>query len=776
MIRSFKSCVLLMLVGFTPALSQEAPTPKVEYQSAFETKKINWGSQYHLKPTFAEMDGKPTLLVKGEKKITDPRWYGGPSVVNDPTKKYTVRFDVNFIKQTHLPIVYIGLNGETGYLGNFWFRADFHGRSGEWEHFSQSFVIPTNVTRFSLALMEFPPRRLTKGQQESEYVEVALQNVQITSVPAGAEGNRAPYDMMDRNRAYQDSKEDSSIGKIWANQYVYAPESIKPFRTSLVGETSFTVTSPENTTPVFKGELKKVSDGLSAVGRFDGLTKAGIYVVRVGQESSEPFKISKGMYDGLIDVFLEFIEAQSSGKVVPNYRDAIHLDDALYKDPKTKELVHMDLVGGFYDAGDLRKYPSSNLRVAKSMFFLMQNPKTLVSAKSKKRAKVNYDHAMAWLMKVVDEKDGRLYGRVGNTHGQENWYTDNVKESWDDRLVDPPIPMTFARMGAFFWSQYSYYKSKDPALAAELKTKALFIRKHLVPMDIDPDSKDVWILAHALMLGVEEYRATQSAEAKALLLQAGTKMLGMQILDEQLPFRGLFLRSVGTEGPHWGWPGYMIAVDTLLGLNSLSDELCADPEVLKLREDGKKALLALKAAVLRLKREHIKDRNFSFINQIAYRYWVDPKNTELTAKYGGYRMGETNTWYRLYNEKFGRFYYNSFYVEPMAHVMLADQDKALRDEILYPELYALLGVNKFNRSFVSGIGTRKLIPYNMFINSPPNGAVLPGPNRGKDEKGFFPFTVIAARYRETGLSEACHWAQVVAALKLIDQGAAPKKH
>lgn len=85
------------------------------------------------------------------------------------------------------------------------------------------------------------------------------------------------------------------------------------------------------------------------------LDKQGTYIVEARHGSdliaSVPFDIRENLTDQATRLTYEFFYYQRCGMEVPGFHKACHLDDAIMSDG-----THLDLVGGWHDAGDYNKY------------------------------------------------------------------------------------------------------------------------------------------------------------------------------------------------------------------------------------------------------------------------------------------------------------------------------------------------------------------------------------------------------------------------------------
>ena len=67
--------------------------------------------------------------------------------------------------------------------------------------------------------------------------------------------------------------------------------------------------------------------------------------------TSVPFEIRQNLADQVSKLAYEFFYYQRCGMEIPGFHKACHLDDA-----KMPDGTHLDLVGGWHDAGDYNEY------------------------------------------------------------------------------------------------------------------------------------------------------------------------------------------------------------------------------------------------------------------------------------------------------------------------------------------------------------------------------------------------------------------------------------
>jgi hypothetical protein len=107
---------------------------------------------------------------------------------------------------------------------------------------------------------------------------------------------------------------------------------------------------------VLTGRLTPVDSALGAysVGDFSAWTAPGIYRIALPEtaEHSYQFAVTDGAFGWLPPMFLNFVRNWRSGPFENPWRGPAHLDDARRSDNGAP----MNAVGGWYDAGDVRKW------------------------------------------------------------------------------------------------------------------------------------------------------------------------------------------------------------------------------------------------------------------------------------------------------------------------------------------------------------------------------------------------------------------------------------
>ncbi len=217
----------------------------------------------------------------------------------------------------------------------------------------------------------------------------------------------------------------------------------------------------ENWKTVFVGKLipAKTEMGEFLVGDFSDLTKAGIYraVLPGVVGHSFQFFINDGTFSQLPRLFLDFVHDRRSGEFENQWRGPSHLDDAVRSD--TGEQI--DCVGGWYDAGDLRKWMSMTMIPALGFLDVYERLHLSWNHFASEQVSDNdFITETIWgvkfILKMLDPDTGMIFEEIGGggearrTKGMNWWYenhsgcyadnsqnyfTDNIPNSGDERIV-----------------------------------------------------------------------------------------------------------------------------------------------------------------------------------------------------------------------------------------------------------------------------------------------------------------------------------------------------
>jgi len=192
---------------------------------------------------------------------------------------------------------------------------------------------------------------------------------------------------------------------------------------------------------------------------FGAARKPGRYRIRatVGKQAatSHQFAVGRGVvFQGTAELAYRFLYYQRCGQAVPGWHGACHLDDARLPDGS-----HLDLVGGWHDAGDCNKWMYPNgpplvLYGLASAYAAHRQWFDRIDRDRNGRADL-LDEVLwgaDWLLKMRNPKTGGLFGSI--TTGWSHWglperETDNIPGNEDDRPVVNEEPAAALAAAAF---------------------------------------------------------------------------------------------------------------------------------------------------------------------------------------------------------------------------------------------------------------------------------------------------------------------------------------
>jgi hypothetical protein len=202
-----------------------------------------------------------------------------------------------------------------------------------------------------------------------------------------------------------------------------------------------------------------------AAGDFSDVDREGMYQVAAGGELSVPFFIRRDVWRRTLAKAVGYYRWQRCGVEVPNVHPVCHLDDARRRDDGR----HVDVSGGWHDAGDLRKWMSSTLLNGIALLRLARNLGDHWDLLDEVRWGNRY------FLKMQDA-DGLVWADVAggvNGDNSDNHWTDNRAGTADDRYLNTAksgfnqaLFVTLEAMAA------QAYAASDPAYARTCKDAA----------------------------------------------------------------------------------------------------------------------------------------------------------------------------------------------------------------------------------------------------------------------------------------------------------------
>jgi len=292
------------------------------------------------------------------------------------------------------------------------------------------------------------------------------------------------------------------------------------------------------------------SDVIQCVtGDFSSVDREGMYQVSIGDERSVPFFIRNDIWRRTLAKAVGYYRYQRCGVEVPGVHPACHLDDARRRDNGQ----HIDVTGGWHDAGDLRKWMDATLMNVIGLLRLARNLGASWDAAGRGLGTILEEVRWGnrYFLKMQDS-DGLVWAdTAGGVNGDnsDNHWTDNRIGTDDDRYLNPAKN---GRNQALFTCAESMlahaFQPTDGAYSQTCRAAAARCRAASKP---EGGARDLaWWLLAAIELG-------RAAEAAAL----GSQLLDLQTTEfiaGQKEVRGFWRVSDRNRVP------YTDAVDSAL--------------------------------------------------------------------------------------------------------------------------------------------------------------------------------------------------------------------
>lgn len=285
------------------------------------------------------------------------------------------------------------------------------------------------------------------------------------------------------------------------------------------------------------------------IGDFSDLEREGFYQAAAGRERCAPFFIRPDAWRRTLPKAVSYHHAQRCGVAVPNIHPACHLDDARRRD--TGE--HVDVTGGWHDAGDLRKWMDATMMAG---FGLLRLARHLGD---------HWDLAGSGLHVLLDEmrwgnryflkmqdKDGRVWadtaGGVSGDNSDNHW-TDNQAGTADDRYINTAKP---AMVQAMFIALQAMVSQAFAASDRNYAQSCLGTGVRCWENTEHP--KSTRDLSWRLLAAVELHRATRDAAYAAEAAKLGQSLAALQAsgyMASQKVVRGFWTTGSSHQAPYW---------------------------------------------------------------------------------------------------------------------------------------------------------------------------------------------------------------------------------
>lgn len=498
----------------------------------------------------------------------------------------------------------------------------------------------------------------------------------------------------------------------------------------------------ENWETIFKGPLvrKKYPMGTYLEGDFSKLKKPGLYRVVLTAEAgrSYHFPIADGNYRNLIRMFLDFVHNWRSGSFENDFRTVTHLDDAIRSDTGK----YVDVSGGWYDAGDLRKWMTMSVLPILGFFDVHDQLGLKWNYFSEEKVSDNdliteSIWGLQFIMKMQDKETGMIYEEVGaggdgrketgmtwwyeNHSGcladnSQNRFTDNIIESGDERIIRTSYnPIVQYTNLTILLRASQILKPFNPDFAERCLTSAEKVW-HFTESRKKTDPFHTWtsVLSWRLCAGLWLYAKgwIDVSDLNGMvdeLVANWDKSLGFWFMDTEKkdPYRGI----IHSAQPIIALSQYLLKLK-YNQKSSLIEEILENTWNSYIRPMLKTNPFGIMPYGVYSKKATERDTYHKFEKHWIFRYFM-PEDSEQRINHG--LGGHWTSW---------------------AHA-LALAGKALNEPhwmtAAWDQIYWLLGNNSHNSCLVTGVGYNNPMPHSRFFGTFPGGFSV-GPRGSLDDK------------------------------------------
>jgi len=493
---------------------------------------------------------------------------------------------------------------------------------------------------------------------------------------------------------------------------------------------------PDKFQTVLTGRLKPAESpfGAFSVGDFSKWTTPGIYRIRLPGtgEHSYQFAVTDGAFGWLPPMFLGFMRNWRSGPHENLWRGPTHLDDAR----RSSDGGIIDAVGGWYDAGDVRKWMvHSNLP---AMAFMNAHERLPWQYTEWERTEPGWSPwlmeacwGLDFILKMQDPKTGMFYEDVGGGRnsrwrpGMSWWYanhsgcyadnadnrfTDNLVDSGDERPVrvqyNPVAQFTSVAILALAAGTYAPLDPERARRCAEAAERGWRLGLNPDPALVEPGGGNF-----AEWTAVRSWRCIAASELHRAGLLPWTEVVtaAAALLENFDPVLGFWRNSTGSREPYRGILHSAQPIIALAGIARMADDA-------KWRE--------MAIGVLRRCMERYV---FPLAELNPFRIMPFGAYAAPASEGDLYRPWRDGYTYRLFMPEHHQQRINhglGGHWTSWAHG-LALAGKVLREQrcldLAWSQLHWLIGCNPCNSSMISGVGYNNPMPHSRYLGTFPGG-------------------------------------------------------
>ncbi len=305
---------------------------------------------------------------------------------------------------------------------------------------------------------------------------------------------------------------------------------------------------------VHRAPMKRVHTdfGTWLVGDFSHIKENGVYQAYCGNEPGPNFAIRDDVYCRILPECIRFFQVMSCGRKVVGWHDACHLDDGYLRD----EDRYIEAAGGWHDAGDFRKWATSTALNAIALLIghRMWHEREAELGLDRDIFLTEAMQGVHYFLNIQDQETGGVIQNIGGGRDRHHdnldcRYTDNIKQSGDERLIWPG----WATPPGKFTTLYALYanalKTRDPELAERCHTAA----RNSLRFDLASEKHDADYLQWRAWGYLELWRYSGNDDDMTAGVAALNALLELQVTEYiggQTQTRGFFRTAPGRDEFH----------------------------------------------------------------------------------------------------------------------------------------------------------------------------------------------------------------------------------
>ena len=450
-----------------------------------------------------------------------------------------------------------------------------------------------------------------------------------------------------------------------------------------------------------------LNDHACYTGDFSDVTRIGMYQIKVNGECSVPFFIRPDVWRRTLPKAVGYHKYQRCGTAVPNVHPVCHLDDARRRDNGE----HIDVTGGWHDAGDLRKWMGVTMLNAIGMLWLSRNLGNEWNAAGTGLQPIHDEVRWGnrYFLKMQD-KDGLVFAdTAGGVNGDnsDNHWTDNIIGTNDDRYINASKPelaqAIFVTLQAMMARTFEKINARYAKVCLEAAQRCSKAAKRFGATQ----ETSWWILA-----ALELWRATHNNEYRDAARSTADQLGALQntgFSHGQREVRGFWQKSKTDAAP------YCEAVYSALPAIALARLIVELPDAPEAGQWRDRLKMYLDEYVFPLARR-------SPYDTIPYGIFYKTPTAE------NYRPLAGDVTYRYFmptREQYWWLGINS-HLECYAVSLALAAQVLQRDDcrhLAYRQLEWVMGANPFGACMMTGEGMRNPYPHSRYVGLIPGGII-----------------------------------------------------